>query len=90
MAIHPLAGQPAPQEVLVDLEVLRNAYYDQHPDPENKAQAVVFGTSGHRGTSLNGSFTRSSNSPSLLRLRTVTYRLLLTEKKVPVTCPLLS
>lgn len=57
MAIHPLAGQPAPQEVLVDLEVLRNAYYDQHPDPENKAQAVVFGTSGHRGTSLNGSFT---------------------------------
>ncbi len=57
MALHPLAGQPAPKEVLVDLDLLRASYYDQHPDPQNKLQAVAFGTSGHRGTSLNGSFT---------------------------------
>lgn len=57
MALHPLAGQPAPKELLVDLDLLRASYYDQHPDPQNKLQAVAFGTSGHRGTSLNGSFT---------------------------------
>ena len=57
MPIHPLAGQPAPKEVLVDLSALERAYYHQHPDPENPAQQVAFGTSGHRGTSLNGTFT---------------------------------
>ena len=57
MSIHPLAGKPAPKEYLVDLSALQDAYYNQHPDPLNSAQKVAFGTSGHRGTSLNGSFT---------------------------------
>jgi phosphoglucomutase len=57
MSIHPLAGKPAPKEFLVDLAALQDAYYNQHPDPLNQAQKVAFGTSGHRGSSLNGTFT---------------------------------
>jgi Phosphoglucomutase len=56
MSIHPLAGKPAPLEALVNIPRLISAYYTLHPDPQNAAQAVAFGTSGHRGTSLNGSF----------------------------------
>ena len=44
-----------PQD-LIDLTAVRNAYFDIHPDPSDPAQRVAFGTSGHRGTSLNGSF----------------------------------
>jgi phosphoglucomutase len=57
MAISPLAGKPAPQELLVDLSRLEREYYDHTPDPENPAERVSFGTSGHRGSSLHGSFT---------------------------------
>ncbi len=57
MSTHPLAGKPAPKEYLVDLGTLQDAYYNQHPDPLEPAQKVAFGTSGHRGTSLNGTFT---------------------------------
>jgi phosphoglucomutase len=53
---HPLAGKPAPASVLVDPRALVDAYYDVTPDPENPAQRVAFGTSGHRGSSLSGSF----------------------------------
>ena len=56
MSIHPLAGKPAPLEALTNIPRLISAYYTQHPEPGNPAQAVAFGTSGHRGSSLNGSF----------------------------------
>lgn len=57
MAVHPLAGKPAPESMLIDTDRLIADYYDQHPDPASKAQLVSFGTSGHRGTSSNGTFT---------------------------------
>lgn len=53
---HPRAGQPALPEDLVDLPHLVTAYYSIEPDPDNVAQQVVFGTSGHRGSALNGAF----------------------------------
>ena len=56
MAIHELAGKPAPREMLIDVDALVAAYYDAAPDPENPAQRVAFGTSGHRGSSRKGSF----------------------------------
>jgi phosphoglucomutase len=56
MGIHPLAGQPAPADLLIDISKLERAYYDRQPDVDEAGQLVSFGTSGHRGTSLNGSF----------------------------------
>jgi phosphoglucomutase len=56
MVAHPRAGQPAQPEDLVDLPHLVTAYYSIEPDPEDVAQQVVFGTSGHRGSALNGAF----------------------------------
>jgi phosphoglucomutase len=53
------AGQPAPAELLIDPERLIGAYYDQRPDPGVPEQRVSFGTSGHRGTSLDATFTES-------------------------------
>jgi phosphoglucomutase len=50
------AGKPAEPSMLVDVDRLIAAYYDIHPDPNVPAQAVAFGTSGHRGSSFNGSF----------------------------------
>ncbi|OUZ09965.1 phosphoglucomutase, alpha-D-glucose phosphate-specific [Aeromicrobium sp. PE09-221] len=55
-ATHPRAGQPARPEDLVDLSHLVTAYYTRRPDPDDPAQQVVFGTSGHRGSSLDGAF----------------------------------
>src|SRR5438132_3329396 len=52
---HPLAGKPAPRELLVDLQLLRRRYVEK-PDPADPQQRVSFGTSGHRGSSLRGSF----------------------------------
>ena len=57
--ISPLAGKPAPREMLVDLARLEKEYFDRRPDLEDANQLVAFGTSGHRGTSLNGTFTES-------------------------------
>ncbi len=54
--MHDRAGQPAAADDLVDLDGLLRAFTEIVPDPEDPAQQVVFGTSGHRGTSLNGSF----------------------------------
>ncbi len=59
MAVSPLAGKPAPPDLLVDLARLEAAYYDTIPDPADPTQRVQFGTSGHRGGSLNGSFTEA-------------------------------
>lgn len=56
MTTHPHAGQPADASILVDLDRLAGAYYDRAPDPEDPAQRIAFGTSGHRGSSLLGSF----------------------------------
>ncbi|MFZ2420997.1 MAG: phosphoglucomutase (alpha-D-glucose-1,6-bisphosphate-dependent) [Anaerolineae bacterium] len=59
MSLHPLAGKPAPLETLVNVPRLISAYYTGEPDPANPAQRVAFGTSGHRGSSLKGSFNES-------------------------------
>ena len=56
MTLHPLAGKPAPPEMLVNIPRLVAAYYSTHPDAADPAQRVTFGTSGHRGTSTDGSF----------------------------------
>ena len=56
MAIHPLAGQKAPPEFLVNVDRLNNAYYDNKPDHADTTQRVSFGTSGHRGSSLHNTF----------------------------------
>lgn len=53
---HPLAGTLVRSEDLIDLESIIEAYYDITPQYENKAQRISFGTSGHRGKSLEGSF----------------------------------
>ena len=53
---HPRAGQPAQPEDLVDLPHLVTAYFSIQPDPDDVAQQVAFGTSGHRGSALNGAF----------------------------------
>ncbi|MDR0959064.1 MAG: phosphoglucomutase (alpha-D-glucose-1,6-bisphosphate-dependent) [Propionibacteriaceae bacterium] len=54
--VHPRAGQPALPEDLIDVDALIAAYYDVRPDPANPDQKVVFGTSGHRGSSFDGAF----------------------------------
>jgi len=59
MAISPLAGKPAPKELLVDLTRLEQAYYERRPDLRDPNQLVSFGTSGHRGSPLHGSFTEA-------------------------------
>ena len=56
MALHELAGKPAPRSFLVNVPRLVSAYYATKPDPSDPAQRVAFGTSGHRGSSLRGSF----------------------------------
>jgi phosphoglucomutase len=59
MAISPLAGKPAPKDLLIDPAKLERAYYDRRPDVSAPSQLVSFGTSGHRGTPLNGTFTEA-------------------------------
>jgi phosphoglucomutase len=54
MAIHPLAGKPAPSNVLIDVEKLIESYYQRQPEIEDPQQLVSFGTSGHRGSPLAG------------------------------------
>ena len=56
MALSPLAGKPAPKEMLIDPEQLVREYYVRKPDPAEPAQQISFGTSGHRGSPLTGSF----------------------------------
>lgn len=57
--ISPLAGKPAPKEMLLDLNRLQAAYLETRPDAGDPAQLVSFGTSGHRGTPLHGTFTEA-------------------------------
>ena len=57
--LSPLAGKPAPREMLVELAQLEREYFGRKPDLEDPNQLVAFGTSGHRGTSLDGTFTEA-------------------------------
>src|ERR1700756_2270170 len=56
MEVSPLAGKPADPSILIDISNLVAAYLIQQPDPSVPAQRVAFGTSGHRGCSLDNSF----------------------------------
>ncbi len=56
MSVSPLAGKPAPPELLIDVAQLIGAYYDRRPDAADPAQRVSFGTSGHRGSPLRNAF----------------------------------
>src|SRR5436305_2229858 len=57
MTLHPLAGQPVPSGMLIDVARLEREYYERKPDPSDPRQLVRFGTSGHRGTSFDGTLT---------------------------------
>jgi phosphoglucomutase len=59
MSIHPLAGKPAPADKLIDVAKLERDYHERRPDVSKPTQLVSFGTSGHRGTALNGTFTEA-------------------------------
>src|SRR5260221_6898997 len=59
MAISPLAGKPAPKEMLIDPARLECDYFERRPDLDDPSQLVSFGTSGHRGSPLRGSFTEA-------------------------------
>jgi phosphoglucomutase len=59
MTISPLAGKPAPKELLVDVAHLEKEYFERRPDVQDPTQLVSFGTSGHRGSPLNGTFTEA-------------------------------
>jgi len=59
MDISPLAGKPAPKEMLVDLSRLEKEYFERRPDLDHPKQRVSFGTSGHRGSPFDGSFTEA-------------------------------
>src|SRR6476619_5401234 len=59
MAISPLAGQPAPKEMLIDPARLEREYFERRPDVSDPNQLVSFGTSGNRGTPLRGTFTEA-------------------------------
>src|ERR1035437_7817414 len=59
VTISPLAGKPVPREMLVDLTRLEREYFERQPDVGNRDQMVSFGTSGHRGSSLRGTFTEA-------------------------------
>ena len=56
MALHELAGKPAPADLLTPIPALMTAYYTRTPDPSERAQRVSFGTSGHRGSALEATF----------------------------------
>jgi phosphoglucomutase len=59
MALSPLAGKPAPKDLLIDVARLERDYHERKPDLRDPTQLVSFGTSGHRGTPLDGTFTEA-------------------------------
>jgi phosphoglucomutase len=72
MAVSERAGRPAEPDQLVDIDALLAAYHDVRPDPSDPAQRVAFGTSGHRGSSLTGSFNEAhiaATSEAICRYR---------------------
>jgi phosphoglucomutase len=56
MNVNPLAGKPAPRDILVNVPRLITAYYKEVPDPSVASQRVAFGTSGHRGSAFDAAF----------------------------------
>ena len=56
MSLSPLAGKPAPRDILVNVPRLITAYYKEVPDPSVASQRVAFGTSGHRGSAFDAAF----------------------------------
>ncbi|MEK6720953.1 MAG: phosphoglucomutase (alpha-D-glucose-1,6-bisphosphate-dependent) [Chloroflexota bacterium] len=73
MAQHPRAGLPADPATLVDIDALIGAYHDRRPDPADPTQRVLFGTSGHRGSSFRGAFNEAhilAITESIVRYRT--------------------
>src|SRR6202140_4116881 len=59
MSNPPKAGKPPPKNILIDVNRLEAAFYEEKPDPTDPNQLVSFGTSGHRGTSSNATFTEA-------------------------------
>src|SRR6516165_3406503 len=59
MTISPLAGKPAPKEMLIDPVRLEREYLERRPDLDDPSQLVSFGTSGHRGSPRHGSFSET-------------------------------
>ncbi len=59
MSIHPLAGKAAPKDILIDPQAIEKAYYERMPDVSLPGQRVSFGTSGHRGSPEDASFTEA-------------------------------
>jgi len=59
MSTHPYAGKPAPKDLLIDVSRLESDFYEKKPDPADPNQLVSFGTSGHRGTASNATFTEA-------------------------------
>jgi phosphoglucomutase len=59
MTMSPLAGKPAPKDMLIDPASLEREYFERRPDLDNPEQLVIFGTSGHRGSPFHGSFTEA-------------------------------
>jgi phosphoglucomutase len=59
MTLNPLAGKPAPANLLIDVARLERDYHERRPNLDDPAQLVSFGTSGHRGTPLDGTFTEA-------------------------------
>jgi phosphoglucomutase len=57
--VSPLAGKPAPKEMLIDVATLERDYFERRPDAKDPNQMVSFGTSGHRGSPLDGTFTEA-------------------------------
>src|ERR1700746_2401936 len=57
--LSPLAGKPAPKELLIDVAQLEKDHYERKPDLNDPTQLVSFGTSGHRGSALHGTFTEA-------------------------------
>ena len=81
--LSPLAGNPAPPELLVDVTQLERAYFDTSPDVEDPNQLVHFGTSGHRGSSLRASF---NESPILAIRRMVQLSRIAKSELLPFGC----
>ena len=74
MALSEFAGKPVPQELIINVPRLMAAYYAGRPDPLLKSQQVSFGTSGHRGCSLDRTFNeRHILELDLLRFREAKY-----------------
>jgi len=64
MTISPLAGKPAPKQMLIDVARLEKEYFERRPDLGDPNQLVSFGTNGHRGSPLHGTSPKRTSWPS--------------------------